>query len=770
MTQDDEIAKWLRELPLNKITALYLWGLKEPLCLVALKPWLDENPSRKVICIEENHDTFQEFLKTPHAQSLLKNPQIDILTPEGWKEVIDRYVMYPGYLKYHIAKNLLSDPHQFVLFQNTFNCRIENFIIVRSEELSFGGPTTENFYRNILKLPNAYNAMALFGKFSKIPAVIVGAGPSLQSNLSVLEKNRNKALIFSGGTAMNALAGSQVIPHFGLALDPNPYQVSRLVMNQAFEIPEFYSNRLFSEAFDLIQGPKIYLPSFVERSLGFWFEQQLGLNPIAKNAGMSVTTVNLVLAYLLGCDPIILVGVDLAYTKGRSYAPGVISHAFHTMRDNFVTKKAEDTLLKTNDIFGKELLTLWKWYEESVWISNFANEHHDVWVINSTEGGLGFEGIHNIALERVFQTLELNEDLEKLVFEEVFKAKMPEGVTDEKIREILNKLKESLLEVETLVDTPKGLEEIENSFCFDACLKNYINAYSRIFELDAIKNRGEYENALRAHIKKGCVFNRELIEKTLSNPPPDEIPFQPHPKPLQGEKVIYDPNGQIRVRLNEKEGVREGLCLFYTEKGVLSSSLNYKSGRLDGEVCLYNEKGALKRRLHFKEGAWEGKEEWFLEEGKIWLIAEYHNSQPIGEARMWYESGQLKELRVFEMGKLVKTQMFYPNGQEVPVSPKKDFFENLVTSTADFHKTLEGLFAQVEALGGQDQRDALNRLKKLQDDMMRQLKLFEDKEAIWKTETTKELIKEVLDLKTQTMMENIEKSLKELKKKERLEE
>src|SRR6185503_9490810 len=74
-----------------------------------------------------------------------------------------------------------------------------------AEYLSAGKVFFKNFYHNILELDNAENGSALSGKFQGVPAIICGAGPSLGKNIELLKTLKDKALIFAGGTAMNAL-------------------------------------------------------------------------------------------------------------------------------------------------------------------------------------------------------------------------------------------------------------------------------------------------------------------------------------------------------------------------------------------------------------------------------------------------------------------------------------------------------------------------------------------------------------------------------------
>ena len=60
----------------------------------------------------------------------------------------------------------------------------------------------------------------------------------------------------------------------------------------------------------------------------------------------------------------------------------------------------EKAFLK-KDIYGKPVYTLWKWVQESNWISQFAQMCSTKTFINATEGGIGFKGIDNMPLKEV---------------------------------------------------------------------------------------------------------------------------------------------------------------------------------------------------------------------------------------------------------------------------------------------------------------------------------------------------------------------------------
>ena len=65
----------------------------------------------------------------------------------------------------------------------------------------------------------------------------------------------------------------------------------------------------------------------------------------------------------------------------------------------------------------------------------------------------------------------------------------------------------------------------------------------------------------------------------------------------------YYENGQLEKKGNYKEGLREdGLWEFYYKDGQLSYKYNYKDGKKDGVWVNFNQDGSLKKTETWKDG------------------------------------------------------------------------------------------------------------------------------------------------------------------------
>ncbi len=244
------------------------------------------------------------------------------------------------------------------------------------EYLDYGQAFFQNFYANIRSLNDSYWGGALFGKFENVPAVICGAGPSLDKQFDRLHDMQDRALIFAAGSAMAVMPS-----HLGGALDPNSCQRDRLLCADDFERPIFYRLRLHREALMSIHGPRLYANGAGGYPVVEWLEKQVGIPHAEINAGYNVVNFLTDIAHKMGCSPIIYVGMDLSFRKEASHAAGLP-----------VEEDLDSILVK--DIYGRDVYTSAKWQREAQWIGEYKEAHR----VNATEGGIGMPGVVNMRL------------------------------------------------------------------------------------------------------------------------------------------------------------------------------------------------------------------------------------------------------------------------------------------------------------------------------------------------------------------------------------
>lgn len=435
---------WFSTLPHEHIQVLVFFGIGVGEGYKEALPWLRHNPSRRLIILEDNLNILRHFLESEAATELLTDPQVELfaffqLSEEdpiirriGWNLV--QQEILPAAIPYY-AETRSQDAKEFeqVILYEAFR---KNQIV--EEYLDYGIVFYRNFYRNLLSLHKSYQGNRLFGKFEGIPAMICGAGPSLDKHLPLLKDLSEKALIFGGGSALKALVKGGIVPHFGAGIDPNPMQLDRM-KGCPSDLPFFYRPRMYFKALEEVHGPHLYINGAGGYDTAEWFEEQLGISHKILDEGHNVVNFCTEIARELGCSPIIFVGMDLAFTGDAAYAGGV-SEEKHSISHEVIRP----------DIYGKPVRTLWKWISESDWLSRFVHENPELQFFNATEGGIGFRGVSNIPLSEVPLTKRF--PLQDMIRSAVEGAAMPE-VTADKVLELFHVLETSLEKLLSLFDT-----------------------------------------------------------------------------------------------------------------------------------------------------------------------------------------------------------------------------------------------------------------------------------------------------------------------------
>lgn len=729
-----EAATWFAKTDVHNVTVLFVFGIGLGYAYTAAKAWLSENKSRTLVFFEDNFEVLYHLLHTDLAHELLYNRQVRLVyIDHSMTSIRDITTTYA--LRHYTTTALELYAKARTLAFDLIKAKIALFMDPKmsaaNEYRDHGRKFTTNYCKNLLALPSAALGAKLYGQFTNVPAIVCGAGPSLGKNLQLLATLRDKALIFAGGTAMNALNTIGFLPHFGVGIDPNPAQFTRLVMNQAFEVPYFYSNRLLHEALSLIHGTHLYLPGSTGYTISDWFEKQLGMKESDRlNEGCSVLNYSLSIAHALGCNPIIFVGADLAYTKQQAYAPNIHNHPIHLRKAYFVTKSASEDIITKPDIYGQPIHTLSKWVAESNFVTQFAALHNEKTVINATEGGLGFISVANITLEEVAKTyLQKEYDFDVTIPNYIEQAQL--HISKKALQLCMSTFQQSLERCEqasTLLHTAyeeleakirtnnkvyslsepgkKALQGLQNEPGYNYHLKQFSEKYTEMhqlaledikFEADKV---GELETqARKAHFEKGrwaylalsAKINSDIFIESLTIEQ-DNNKNQPLKPPIVPAKM---------PAIAKKDGHFHGLQQTYYADGTLKSEIPYKMGQIDGEVRLYFPSGALKRQLHFSEGKRHGTEKIFNEDGSLYIEAEFDNDMPTKTARQWHPNGILAlEINYENDPSKFSIQEWDQEGHSQPTNANdaSDYFDEMAEQTQMLTLVLGHLVQQITAL------------------------------------------------------------------------
>jgi hypothetical protein len=177
----------------------------------------------------------------------------------------------------------------------------------------------QDVIENVGLLTDAPPFLTLRGRFRGVPAFIVGAGPSLDKNIELLTAAAQKGIVFATNSGAVSLGKRGIEPQVVACLesiDASSKLRDLPFINRAVRA---FSLSAAPETLRTGTGPLLPVHELVAQLDGPL--EELTGQPGVPVSG-SVSTMAFSLARALGCSPIVLVGQDLAYTSGRTYATG----------------------------------------------------------------------------------------------------------------------------------------------------------------------------------------------------------------------------------------------------------------------------------------------------------------------------------------------------------------------------------------------------------------------------------------------------------------
>ena len=450
---DREAKKWFRDCHLSNVQVLYVYGLGLAYSYLELQEWLHSASDHYVVYLEDDIAVWNQWVETDVASEMLQDEQVIFVDLSSSNVTVEQIAYELSYYFVHLKYRITALPSYQLYKGNVFDAiqtqlrhRAAFVSYAAGEFLGFGASFFQNCYSNFLRIKGCYTSKHLIDAFKGVPAVICGAGPSLNKNIHLLKELQNKAIIFAGGSAVNALTARGIVPHFSATVDPNFEQFKRMSAHSGYEVPTFFVTRTHREVLDALHGPKMYLPENGSYPISRWFEEALGIEAWERQDGCNVLHLTMDLARQMGCNPIIFVGMDLAFTGLKNYADSVVSSTQVSQESITSGEDLNSHAFVRTGFDGTPVHTLWKWVAESNYTSTYIKSFPETRFINSTEGGLGVKGLPNLPLKSVLSTLpDLEQDLRNWVHTLIQKGALSDSSAD-RVHRCFDDLEKSLSE------------------------------------------------------------------------------------------------------------------------------------------------------------------------------------------------------------------------------------------------------------------------------------------------------------------------------------
>ena len=366
----------------------------------------------------------------------------------------------------------------------------------------------ENMFANLQEIINNGGINLLKDKFKGVPAVCVATGPSLDKNMHLLKGLENKAVIIAADASLKPMLDKGLKPHMITTLERE-----MAIVDLFKDIPkDLYDDVylcgcpvIYNEVYQVYAGPRIIAYRMFDHFK--WLGIERGLLEIKLSSG----NMNFKIAEYLGCNPIILIGQDLALQGGKTNADGAVlgTEQVSYLNEPRLTVKGnyQDTIETT-----RSLNMMLEAYGYDV--ADYQGE-----CINATEGGAHIPGTKLMTFEEAIKGLDKNYEIKKTIDDIMgsFVAKEDETKTVKaNIEKSLEHFKNALDACQQAIDWLKENEEriIE---CTTVADKEYIEPlFAKMWTYRAEMQKEEYTwQKFFAHISQSVFVNYEMLMNSL---------------------------------------------------------------------------------------------------------------------------------------------------------------------------------------------------------------------------------------------------------------
>lgn len=300
----------------------------------------------------------------------------------------------------------------YVKFRQIIESAMELVFYTRNTELQRMEEISENMYALSGDMIKQYSVRQLFGcvermGWQQVPAILIAAGPSLDSSLNELQRFRGKAFFMAVDTALNTILENDIVPDMIISVDSR--KPLKLFDNlRVHDIPIALSQQSNREVVKLNQSLHFYEVD-EEAYLNKIFMEETGKGGVQLPTGGSVANNALSLLIHMGFQTIILVGQDLAY-------PNLQQHTKSAYKDeNNTIRPEQEGYELVEDVQGGQIYTQKNMNIYRKWMEQYIAGYKDVNVINVSKQGARIAGTKETSLEEwLIQCENVTIEAEKL--------------------------------------------------------------------------------------------------------------------------------------------------------------------------------------------------------------------------------------------------------------------------------------------------------------------------------------------------------------------
>lgn len=417
------------------------------------------NDFNRVLIIEPDIRILKSFLSLNSSKEIVKDSRISIVNLEkkALQYLLSNFIsnednfnnwvlsIYSNYDKLYES--------DYVFFLREFKDVLRSYESNMATEYLLNKKFMNTYLDNIKYIAKSHMINGFKDKFKGYTAIVVSAGPSLDKNINMLKTLDDNAVIICGNRTLAPLLKLGIRPHFMCSIDCSDliYDMSKEYLNK--NIPLVFTETTNSKLVKNQCGEKIF---FRYAAAQTDIENILNKNIDTLYFGGSVAHNCTDFARYLGCDTIIFIGQDLAYTNNES-------HSESTAIDVDEKMNGDERFIKVKDINGDDVYTTRPLESFRYSFEMYIKLYTNIKFIDSTEGGAKIEGTKIMTLNESIKQYAIKKGVNNII-DTLFDIKKYEDVKfikksiENNLTELLKlkyKLQDVINSIEAVVDYNK---------------------------------------------------------------------------------------------------------------------------------------------------------------------------------------------------------------------------------------------------------------------------------------------------------------------------
>lgn len=470
----EDAKRLITNIDFNRDSLIIVFGIGLGYHLLELKKKISEDT--RVFVVEHNVDILKYTLSNVDLTEIFDSNQFYLLF--GDENTINYQILAQvGHNFYNMALNIqyLELPNYYIYSDSNLKVtkqitsRLSNTIISHGNALDDMFVGFRNNYFNTDAMINTNSIDEIKEKYKNKPAIIVASGPSLERNIKDLNDAVGKALIIACDASLKICEANGVKPDAIASIERDEPTYTYYYKNRKIDkdIVLVAPGVLWPKIYEEYEGKTIIMSKTSEGNEGWWHSHFENTKHV--NQGQSSAHVAFAVAKEAGCNPIILIGQDLAYTYGKKHSD--MAHTeYEGKNDDRDAKTFGEIFLE--DYEGNPIKSNWIYKIFKTWFENQAIISPELEIIDATEGGAYKEGtkIMNLkeAIERYCKT-----PLENRMVDYLKEIKINDSEKLEKYNVITKSIKKQIKKLNKIKSIAfehfKELERIRETHKFEEC-------------------------------------------------------------------------------------------------------------------------------------------------------------------------------------------------------------------------------------------------------------------------------------------------------------